>query len=670
MGWERALSNFGRDNDDKPKPQNGQHPHSASLNGFRLDSSQSSWLMDRLNALNEEDKIAMSAHAQQMADQDYETEAMHDPSYPAQDINSEQRDDGDVSGGVEMFAQPADRSGDYAAGHMAPGQDMPRQTYEPQKPASLPIEQNDQPVDNRQGGDYQMSNADDPTENARLLRERIETLERQIAEISKLTGETKPQEVEQELIYRGVELKKLREKHRQETGQEGHIYRGVEVAERSGERNSSEVYDLTQEELADADYEYLREQLEPHLDAPQAPVEQSAPYRDYSYQQPQQPQQYRDAGYSQPPVHGGYDQRAESHYPPRQDAYYQGQRPHGGEDSHAALPQFLNNEKPGKSMRPSLMTIMALLFAAVIAGGVGYSYLGEGVSDVVKGDFSALNSNKEGAKLSDIAPRRDLEIERQRPVVESQEELKVAANPAQLASQFKVESLIGVAGEKIELPVQLPNLGEFPSAFLVLRDMPNWAIVDSGRRVNGAWIINQAEAKKVSVTIPDDQPGTFAFTAELVYRAGQTPITQKVNAVIAPVTKAEVKAAPETVEAKAPAEIEAPEQIKTPEVVGKRGPLIIDEALEEKWLERGTRLLRAGDVAAARLAFSHLAEQGSGRGALAMAMTFDPNQPSSRVVAGIEPDVKRARFWYQRALALGNESARDQLRMLDGAEDQ
>lgn len=662
------MSKFGRDDDDKPKPQNGQQPQSASLNGFRLDSSQSSWLMDRLNALNEEDKIAMSAHAQQMADQDYDPEAMQDPAYQPQDVTAERNNEGGVSGGVEIYAQNADRSGELAAGHAAPGEQPQGYHQEPQNSAPLPPEQNDPQVGNGQEGDYQMSNADDPTENARLLRERIESLERQIAEISKLTGEQKPEAVEQELIYRGVELKKLKQKHREETGQSG-MYRGVEVVE-ADERRGSDVYDLTQEELADADYEYLREQLEPHLDAPQAPVEQSAPYRDYSYQQPHQPQQYRDAGYSQPPVHGGYDQRADPHYPPRQEQpYYQGQRPHGGEDGHAALPQFLNNEQPGKSMRPSLMTILAVLFAAVIAGGVGYSYLGEGVSDVVKGDFSGLNNNKEGAKLSDIAPRRDLEVEAARPAA-APKELKVAANPAQLASQFKVDSLIGVAGEKIDLPVQLPNLGEFPSAFLVLRDMPNWAIVDSGRRVNGAWIINQAEAKKVSVTIPDDQPGTFAFTAELVYRAGQTPITQKVNAVIAPVTKAEVKSAPETVEAKAPVEIEAPEQIKTPEVVGKRGPLIIDEALEEKWLERGTRLLRAGDVAAARLAFSHLAEQGSGRGALAMAMTFDPNQPSSRVVAGIEPDVKRARFWYQRALALGNESARDQLRMLDNADDQ
>ena len=243
-----------------------------------------------------------------------------------------------------------------------------------------------------------------------------------------------------------------------------------------------------------------------------------------------------------------------------------------------------------------------------------------------------------------------------------------ALSPAQFAAAFQVESLIGVAGQEIILPVSLPDLGGYPAAFVVLRNLPQWAGVPNGRLVSGNWIVAAGAAKNLAVKIPDDQPGTFKFEADLVFKPGETPVTRTVNAVIAPVTQAA------TPEEKAPAVVanapvvEQPEQIKTPEATASRGPLIIDQALEEKWLERGTRLLRAGDVSAARLAFSHLAEQGSGRGALAMGMTFDPNQPSSRVVAGIEPDVKRARFWYQRALALGNESAREPLRILGPGE--
>jgi hypothetical protein len=445
-----------------------------------------------------------------------------------------------------------------------------------------------------------------------------------------------------------------------------------------GQDNQDQTYELSPEELAEADYEYLREQLEPRLDNSQSGEARNTG-RGGEYEYP--PQHYSEAPYQ--PYPQGYDQQGfEQPYrqmpdgpqtqdapfitpqqaPHSQDAYYQ-ERQQGlqREESQPALPQFLNTPQQQKIMRPRFINMIGMLFAALVIGSVGYFYLGEGVSDVVKSDFNGFGG-KEAAKLSDIVPRRNLEVVQ--PKLTESKALVVAVNPAQLAAQFKVEPLIGEAGKTIDLPVQLPNLAEFPSAFLVLRNMPDWASVDSGRLVNGAWIISQSDASQIKVEIPEDQPGTFAFVAELVFNAGEAPIAQKVNAVIAPVTRAAAQRDKAVVVGGTPASVEQPEQIKTPEVSTNRGPLIIDQALEEKWLERGTRLLRAGDVAAARLAFSHLAEQGSGRGALAMGMTFDPNQPSSRVVAGIDPDVKRARFWYQRALALGNESAREQLRLL------
>lgn len=675
----------------------GNPGHNSSPNGFRLDSTQSSWLMDRLNALNEEDKIAMAAHAQRAEHDGYNgpqngqrngQENGQDPSYFQQGGYAPAGHDDEemppqTMGGPEMYAPRHDEHEAEYGAHPEYSEQGARAMSQGDG-HSEGTGNSDEPRDQEsQAGDYQMMAEEDPSENARLLRERIETLERQIAEISRHTQE-KPEEYREELIYRGVELGKLKAKEREVTSGEGRIYRGVEVQDSDmgaasvGQDNQDQTYELSPEELAEADYEYLREQLEPRLDNSQSGEARNTG-RGGEYEYP--PQHYSEAPYQ--PYPQGYDQQGfEQPYrqmpdgpqtqdapfitpqqaPHSQDAYYQ-ERQQGlqREESQPALPQFLNTPQQQKIMRPRFINMIGMLFAALVIGSVGYFYLGEGVSDVVKSDFNGFGG-KEAAKLSDIVPRRNLEVVQ--PKLTESKALVVAVNPAQLAAQFKVEPLIGEAGKTIDLPVQLPNLAEFPSAFLVLRNMPDWASVDSGRLVNGAWIISQNDASQIKVEIPEDQPGTFAFVAELVFNAGEAPIAQKVNAVIAPVTRAAAQRDKAVVVGGTPASVEQPEQIKTPEVSTNRGPLIIDQALEEKWLERGTRLLRAGDVAAARLAFSHLAEQGSGRGALAMGMTFDPNQPSSRVVAGIDPDVKRARFWYQRALALGNESAREQLRLL------
>jgi hypothetical protein len=222
----------------------------------------------------------------------------------------------------------------------------------------------------------------------------------------------------------------------------------------------------------------------------------------------------------------------------------------------------------------------------------------------------------------------------------------------------------------------LPSDERLASAFLVVRNLPDWAKLNAGRQMNGLWMVSASQVEDLKVLIPDDQPGQFSFEVDLVVNAGDAPVTKKVRADIAPyqapepeVVESPVEKAPEP-KAKEEVAVLDPqtdnsELIEQPEVGVKQGPLIIDQALEEKWLERGTRLLRAGDVSAARLAFSHLAEQGSGRAALAMGMTYDPNQPSSRVVAGIKVDVERAKFWYKRALSLGHEGARDPLRQLE-----
>jgi hypothetical protein len=69
----------------------------------------------------------------------------------------------------------------------------------------------------------------------------------------------------------------------------------------------------------------------------------------------------------------------------------------------------------------------------------------------------------------------------------------------------------------------------------------------------------------------------------------------------------------------------------------------------EGYLARGERLLKAGDVATARLFFARAAEAGEARGALAMAQSFDPAVLRTLRIYGIQPDLEEAARWRARA---------------------
>jgi hypothetical protein len=75
-------------------------------------------------------------------------------------------------------------------------------------------------------------------------------------------------------------------------------------------------------------------------------------------------------------------------------------------------------------------------------------------------------------------------------------------------------------------------------------------------------------------------------------------------------------------------------------------------------MKRGEDLLKIGDIAAARLAFRHLADAGNAEAALALGATFDPRFLAERNVIGVVGDDAKARAWYQRAMELGSTEAK------------
>jgi len=66
----------------------------------------------------------------------------------------------------------------------------------------------------------------------------------------------------------------------------------------------------------------------------------------------------------------------------------------------------------------------------------------------------------------------------------------------------------------------------------------------------------------------------------------------------------------------------------------------------EGYLAKGERMLKTGDIAAARLFFTRAAEAGEVRGALAMARSFDAETLRTLPVYGLQPNPQEAARWY------------------------
>lgn len=81
-------------------------------------------------------------------------------------------------------------------------------------------------------------------------------------------------------------------------------------------------------------------------------------------------------------------------------------------------------------------------------------------------------------------------------------------------------------------------------------------------------------------------------------------------------------------------------------------------------MERGRRFVASGDFSSARPVYRRAAEAGYAEAALALGETYDPVTLEERGVIGMNPDVAKAREWYERARDLGSLEAPTRLERL------
>jgi TPR repeat protein len=81
-------------------------------------------------------------------------------------------------------------------------------------------------------------------------------------------------------------------------------------------------------------------------------------------------------------------------------------------------------------------------------------------------------------------------------------------------------------------------------------------------------------------------------------------------------------------------------------------------------MQQGEQFLAAGDVITARTVFQRAAEGGNAAAALALGATYDPEVLAKMGARGVNPDVQKARMWYERAKEYGSSDAPRRLEAL------
>ncbi len=207
----------------------------------------------------------------------------------------------------------------------------------------------------------------------------------------------------------------------------------------------------------------------------------------------------------------------------------------------------------------------------------------------------------------------------------------------------------GVSGTPISISLKSPISGV---RFIKIGDFPEQLQLSRGFRLRGSWITSVHDLENLELITPPGLVKTIKLDV-LYFRNNQTPaVAERSLLVELDPGDGAVRNAPRP--DSRPVPIAAPKQ--APALQNQAPPTRkgLSEKQEIDSLERGATLMRNGDIAAARLLYEDLAVNGSAKGARALAETYDPIYLKGLFIAGLQPNVEKAKIWYERAAELGD----------------
>jgi len=222
------------------------------------------------------------------------------------------------------------------------------------------------------------------------------------------------------------------------------------------------------------------------------------------------------------------------------------------------------------------------------------------------------------------------------PIKPHFEEIARAVAPALTATPVK---LVHVREQIAPMPVAPATQAAPPAAPVAVADATPTAAPETSAAAPAA-------PAAVPVHVAEATPTATEETPEAAPAAPA--------AVPEPVVEVASKATPEPAEAAPPHD--------PPQPAAKPVTLSPDEIA--MLVKRGKDFLMNGDISSSRLLLRRAAEAGDAEAALALGSTFDPAVIAQLGAIGVKADTAKAREWYEKAAALGSDTASQQIAKL------
>ena len=309
---------------------------------------------------------------------------------------------------------------------------------------------------------------------------------------------------------------------------------------------------------------------------------------------------------------------------------------------------------PQRSSRSSGLTVAAFALVAlapVIAFGALYSRGALSVASLpaVIGEDRA-EQTPVAAQPAPPAAQQPPQAVQQAPQVVQQ--AAVAAPPASetILAKRDIElppvtlsapaSIVGEAGKETAFAISLDSSENLPArSIITIRGLPEGTSFSAGRPFGETeWSLRPDEIRGLRLLLPATASGRRALSVSVVAADGRMIASSSTRLDIAPDPKAALILRPQ------------------------------DTARIDELIAHGRKMVDVGYFPGARAYFQRAAEAGSAEAAFSVGLSYDPSFIAEMGAQGIQPDVKQARIWYERAKALGYKDADAQLRALSEAE--
>jgi hypothetical protein len=202
------------------------------------------------------------------------------------------------------------------------------------------------------------------------------------------------------------------------------------------------------------------------------------------------------------------------------------------------------------------------------------------------------------------------------------------------------KAIEAVGGKAVPFVIALDSSDALPGrSIITIRGLPDGTSFSAGRPFGETeWSLRPDEIAELRMILPATATGQRSISVDVVAADGTMMASAGTRLDVAPDPKAALVLRPD------------------------------DTARIDELIAHGRKMVDVGYFPGARAYFQRAAEAGSADAALSVGKTYDPTFIEEIGAQGIKPDVRQARIWYERAKALGNKDADQQLEELTRTE--